>query len=245
MITARRILPILVALVLFWPLPAHAGGGDDASIAINTRDGSQVFRFSFNVRRVMGDVVDTSNAAVAYASCESCETVAVAIQLVLVSGEPSVVTPQNLAIAINEGCDACETLASAYQFVLGVGDGPARFTPEGRRVLAELRRELAQLKHSDLSIDDVQTRVEAIVGRLRDVIANELVIRVREDAAGGGGDVTESTGQTESTETQPTEAERTGTDETSTGPTTTSPPTDTTLSNTTTAEPTTQTTTVP
>ncbi len=107
-------------------------GGDTAAIAINTKDGTDIFRIAFAIKRAMGDVVDNGNAAVAFASCTDCETVAVSIQVVLLMNDPSVVTPTNLAIAINEGCTLCETLASAYQVILTT-DGPVRFTAAGYR----------------------------------------------------------------------------------------------------------------
>ena len=46
-------------------------GGDNAAVAINTRDGSSLFRLAFKIRRVAGDIVDNQNAAVAYARCNS------------------------------------------------------------------------------------------------------------------------------------------------------------------------------
>jgi hypothetical protein len=116
-------------------------GGDTAAIAINTKDGSDIFRIAFAIKRAMGDVVDNGNAAVAFASCTDCETVAVSIQVVLMMNDPSVVTPTNLAIAINQECTLCVTLASAYQVILTT-DGPVRFTPAGLHEIAAIRRGL-------------------------------------------------------------------------------------------------------
>jgi putative peptide zinc metalloprotease protein len=227
----RRFLAVVVAVLILGPAPTGwAGeGGNDAVIAVNTTDGSKLFRFAFKVRRVAGDVVDTSNVAVAYSNCESCQTVAIAIQLVLVSGQPEVVTPQNLAIAINEGCLSCETLASAYQFVLGGGEGRLRFTNEGKKALHELRRDLAQLRRESLPIDEIQARVEGIVDRLKEVLATELVRKTKndDDDVGGGDTGAETTPEQPQspTETQTTEAPPTTPAETTTG-TTEPPPTE-------------------
>ena len=49
-------------------------------------------------------------------------------------------TPQNVAIAINENCTSCETLASAYQWVLGTDEENVRFSPEGRLAINEIGR---------------------------------------------------------------------------------------------------------
>ena len=122
----RLTITLAAALALFASTaaaPAPALAQDNAAIAINTEDGASVFELAFDVQRVMNGVVDQQNVAVAYASCADCQTVAIAIQIVLVMSDPTVITPENYAIALNEGCDTCATLASAYQFVFGAPEG--------------------------------------------------------------------------------------------------------------------------
>lgn len=153
--------------------PAQASGHTIAS-AINTTDGSSLFDFAFQIRRVMHGAVDQTNLAVAYASCENCQTVAVSFQVVLVTGDADEVTPENVAIAVNEECSSCATLASAYQFVLST-DGPVRFTPDGNRRLAEMRQRLTELSRSDLGVEELQAEFDLIAADLRDVLANQLV----------------------------------------------------------------------
>src|SRR4051794_33875743 len=119
------------------PAFAHA---DNAAIAVNTKDGSTVFKVAFAIRHVMSDVVDETNAAVAYNSCSDCAAVAIAFEIVLVEGNPSVVEPQNIAISINENCTTCVAVAEAYQFVLGTG-GVAHFDQEGNKILIDIRHE--------------------------------------------------------------------------------------------------------
>ena len=156
------------------PTPALAAGGDNNAIAINTRDGTYLFKLAFSIKRAAGQTVDNQNAAVALASCDTCETVAVAIEVVLATGDPRVVTPTNLAYAYNLECDNCQTLAYADQYVLGTG-GPVHFTAAGNRQIAEIRRELLQLKRADLPIDVVSARVSTIIAELNAVLATELV----------------------------------------------------------------------
>jgi putative peptide zinc metalloprotease protein len=173
--TSRFLASILAATaVAVGPAATAAHAQDSAAVAVNTRDDSTVFRLIFDIRRVMGDVVDETNAAVAYASCENCQTVAIAIQALLVYSDPSVVTPTNLALAVNYDCTLCDTLASAYQFVFGTS-GPVRFTPEGSRQIADIRQQLEALRTSDLSIDEIQTQTDALAEQLRQVLATEVV----------------------------------------------------------------------
>ncbi len=175
----RRLMLFLLALAVAVSFagirPDAARAGDDnAAVAINTKDGASLFKLAFDIRRVAGDVVDSQNAAVAYSSCDRCRTVAIAIQIVLVTGSPSVATPTNVAIAVNESCTLCETFASAYQFVLGTG-GPVKFTQAGKHELHEIRKALKELRKSDLSLAELDAQLNAIVERIRNVLANELV----------------------------------------------------------------------
>ena len=149
-------------------------GGDTTAIAINTKDGNDIFRIAFAIKRAMGDVVDNTNAAVAFASCTACQTVAVSIQVVLMMNDPSIVTPTNLAIAINQECTLCETLASAYQVILTT-DGPVKFTPEGRREIATIRHELRSMRHVGLTIAEILTRLDELMDRFFRVLMEEIV----------------------------------------------------------------------
>jgi putative peptide zinc metalloprotease protein len=170
----RTRLAVAAAFLCAVPLAAPAYAGDTTAVAINTKDGFDVFKLAFQIRRATGDVVDNGNAAVAYASCTSCQTVAIAIQVVLISGDASTVAPENLALAYNEDCSLCQTLASAYQFVL-TAEGNVHFTAEGNQRLADIRKALLDLKKSDLTIDEIQTKLDALMDELADVLTNDLV----------------------------------------------------------------------
>jgi putative peptide zinc metalloprotease protein len=154
--------------------PGGGSGNDNVALAINTRDGFDVFRLAFRITRATGDVVDASNAAVAFSSCTECQTIAIAFQVVLIFSDPSVVTTQNVAIAINYLCELCESLAYAYQFVFSTG-GPVRFTPEGHRALAQLRRELHDLRRADLTFEELVAKLRELSRRLEQIIRTELV----------------------------------------------------------------------
>lgn len=217
----RRLLTILLAALLgvgfATALPADAGA-DNAAIAINTKDGSTVFKVAFAIRHVMSDVVDESNGAVAYASCTDCTTVAIAIEIVLVESNPSVVTPTNLALAYNELCSLCVTVAEAYQFVLGTG-GVVHFDADGNRILAEIRRRLERLKHANLTLSELQAELDAIKAQILDVLASHLV------SVGRPSQPRETTSSTTTSTTTPS---TTTTTTATTEPTTTEPTTTTT-----------------
>ena len=181
-----RLLAFVLAALLCLPLwagpVAGADESDDANVAqaVNEKDGSSVFDVAFEVRRVSSGVVDQTNVAVAYANCEACQTVAIAIQIVLVSGETDTVTPTNVAIALNEECTTCQTLAIAYQFVFGTGD-VLEFSDEGRRMLREIRKELKDLSKSGLTVDEIRARAEELRLQIQNLLATGLVPRDSED----------------------------------------------------------------
>jgi putative peptide zinc metalloprotease protein len=209
------LLALLAALAVAWARPPVAAAQDNTAVAINTKDGAAIFKLAFKITRVTGEVVDNGNAAVAFASCEECQAIAVAFQVVLVFSDPAVVTPVNLALAVNYECTSCVAFASAYQWVLGTG-GPVRFTSEGNKRLAEIRKRLHDLRKTDFTLEQLLAELEAIRAEIADILATELEPTGKPEKAPS---------TTEPTETEPTE---TTTDDTTTEETTTEPTTTTT-----------------
>jgi putative peptide zinc metalloprotease protein len=223
------VLATTLALVFAGARPSAAYAQDSTAVAINLRDGAEIFRLAFKIARVNQDVVDETNAAVAFASCTECETVAIAIQAVLIFSDPSVVAPTNLALAYNLDCSGCETLASAYQWVFTTG-GPVHFTAEGNRRIAELRRRLLELLRSDLSIAELQAELDVLMQEFEAILHSELVPAGQASSPPTTGEPTDTPGSTTTTPTT------TSTEPTTTEPaeTTTTEPTDTTDTTTTT-----------
>jgi len=180
LITIGLVLVITGVLSIFatpgWAVASiDRGGGDNVAVAVNTRDNSSVFRLQFKMTRTNNRTVDQKNVAIAYSSCTSCQTVAGAMQVVLVMRDDvDTVTPTNVAIATNEDCTDCATLAAAYQKVISTG-GPVHFTDEGNRRIAELRKRFEELRKSGHSIEDIQAQFDEIWAELNDVLATELV----------------------------------------------------------------------
>lgn len=172
-----RLMALLAGMLLVAPaasvLPAHAEETNTA-VAVNTKDGSSIFKVAFQIKKVMDGDVDSQNAAVAYSNCVDCQTVAVAIQIVLVVGDVDSATPTNVAIAYNENCTSCETMAAAYQYVYSTGDN-FRFSKEGKRRLYDLRQRLRELrKHKEYTLEQVAAELERITTELAAVIEDEL-----------------------------------------------------------------------
>lgn len=176
-----HVLGLLVAFgIALGATAAPASAQDDSAVAVNTKDGSTLFKFAFSVRQIMGDVVDQTNTAIAYANCNECTTVAISVQILLVSGSPDQVTPTNLAVALNENCTECQTLASAYQFVFGTGE-ELRFTAEGRKQIADIRKRFKELRKSGLTTDEIKAQADALAQELRKVLVSEVTTRGSKD----------------------------------------------------------------
>src|SRR5437588_3958854 len=157
--------------------PAETGGGggpNNVVVVVNTKDGSTKTKSSSQVAHDMTDVVDNGNAAVAESSCTGCRTVAVAVQIVLVERNANVVTPANLAMALNVNCTDCQTMAAAYQDVVSTG-GPVHFTQQGEQDMNDIRAQIRDLVDSPLSLWDLKAQLDAEVQQLWGVVDTELV----------------------------------------------------------------------
>lgn len=214
MIHIRRSLigPLLVLALALSPAAPALAAEDNAAIAINNEDGSSLFRFAFDVHRTMNSVIDETNIALSYASCEGCQTVAVAIQIVLVSSDPDSVVPENVAISINEECVSCETMASAYQFVVGTG-GKTKLDKEGRKQVKDIRKAFYDLameaEAGTLTNAEIEARIIPLVDQIKRVLASHVVPldAPEEESDGEEGQDGEGTdgqdGTTEETEESP------------------------------------------
>jgi putative peptide zinc metalloprotease protein len=192
---------VLCGLALAAVRPGDARAQDNAAVAINTKDGTSIFRVAFKIARVNKEIVDNSNAAAAWASCTECEAIAVAFQIVLIFSDPDVVTPENIALAVNWECTACVAFASAYQWVLTT-DGPVHFTPEGNRLLAQVRQTLHDLAQmEELTLEQLIAELETLANIIRTVLAEEMVSAGPPPAPPPAPEPTTTTTTTETTET--------------------------------------------
>ncbi len=173
----KRLATLLVSIFVLACAGLAYGGnsGNTSAVAINKKDDATVFKVAFGIKRELGSVVDDQNAAVAYGSCNACTTAAISIQVVLIEGNASTITPANKSLAINYVCDSCVTFADARQIVLTTG-GVVHFTAAGNQEIADVRSELRQLRKSGMvEPDQLKAQVDSIVAELNDALQNDLV----------------------------------------------------------------------
>jgi len=146
------------------------GGGPKNQVRlINNSDGRFMARASIVLRRLEdGDpTIDPQNIAVAEGRCRDCQTIAVALQVVLYQRGSRNVQPQNIALALNAGCTRCVTVARAIQYVIPVDD-PRAVPDEVVRLVKDMDHELQYFSriHSISELDP-----DAAVARLNQVMA--------------------------------------------------------------------------
>jgi putative peptide zinc metalloprotease protein len=156
------------------PTPGPGTDRDNTAEAVNRDDGALVLRLAFDLQFIVGGEVDQSNAAIAHASCDGCRTIAIAIQLLIATGDLEAIDPTNVAVALNEACTSCETLAYAYQLVFATPER-LRLTTEGRTQLAAILAAVWLAASSDVPIQELRAQLDGLMLELREVMATELV----------------------------------------------------------------------
>ena len=153
------------------PLPPEEG--DNQALAVNTTDDSATYDVAFAL--VWADdeeVADNTNEAYAAASCDNCAAVAVAFQVVLVTGETDVAVPANVSVAVNYECTSCLTFSLAVQLFITL-DGP--LSAEAIAGIEEVWD--AALAFADgigqVPLDEIQDTLEQLEQQIVDIVEEE------------------------------------------------------------------------
>jgi hypothetical protein len=175
--TIRRTLAALTAALALVATNAQAAEDTGPNNVVNVEtQGANVTdtQSALKVGSYGGDNLQSENVASAYShDCTDCRTVAVAVQAVLVTGNPSTAEPKNVAVALNERCVRCTTFAYAYQYVVST-DGPAHLDSETRADIRRLRREIANVADSDLAPPDMDARLHDLSAEFKTEIDTGL-----------------------------------------------------------------------
>jgi putative peptide zinc metalloprotease protein len=121
-------------------LPSAPGPGGTQALAENTTNGGVVYDVAYSLVTISGGApVTNTNSAYALAHCQSCTTVAVSFQVILIVGHSKYIAPINAAGSLNYNCPACTTTAIADQLVITLKSQPSA------ALLAKLNAVLQQL----------------------------------------------------------------------------------------------------
>ena len=214
-------------------LPSKPGPGDTQALATGTQDGGVKYDVAYSVVTVKnGADVKNTNSAYALASCNACTTVAVSFQVVLVVGQSNVITPVNIAEALNNGCPACVTVAIADQIVVTITKLPSQ------ELLDKLNASLAKLNVlSTIPLSQVASTVMAVQQEIQQELDDSGLLAKPAAPTTTAGTTTGAQATTTSAGT--TTAATTTSPAAAPAPTTTAPQSTTTTAETTTTTPTT------
>jgi putative peptide zinc metalloprotease protein len=151
-------------------LPAANAGGKNVVQVINRSDGAFRVDGKVQLNRIPAPNAGPVNLALAYSQCTNCQTLALALQINLISTQTNNVQPQNAATAVNVQCTGCLTVARAIQYNISVDD-PTNIPASVNQLIARMKAELANIKTSSASVADAESRFDAVINQFRDLAA--------------------------------------------------------------------------
>ncbi len=169
----RQLRPPPAGWVFPFDRPLAPEAGDNQALAENTTDGTVQYDVALAMVWVEGgeDALNT-NEAYAFASCNTCASVAVAFQVVIVIGDNDVAVPQNLAGAVNYNCVNCLTYAIAQQLFITL-DGP--LSDEAMAELDEIWAQIAEFGQNitGVPLDQIDDRLDEFEQQILTVIETD------------------------------------------------------------------------
>lgn len=172
------------------------GGGKNEVRVVNRNDGQLQVRGNIDFNRIPGPTVEPVNLAYAYSSCTDCQTIAVALQINLISRTAARVTPQNAAVAVNEACLRCVTVARAIQYTYSVDD-PTQTPPEITDLLREMDRTLREIgTEQGITVREAEARINAVIAQFKELAASLNDQRQEDTRSTGPGTPTVGPGAT-------------------------------------------------
>ena len=143
-----------------------AGGGNNIVQVINHADGH--FRVDGNIKlnQIPGPNAGPKNVAFAYSSCTDCQTMAVALEINLISTSARNIQPLNQAVAVNYRCTSCVTYARAIQYDIQVDD-PHQVRSDVRDLMQQMDATLKHIKSSHETFLQALDDVNAVIAEFK------------------------------------------------------------------------------
>lgn len=141
--------------------------------ATSLRDGRTDYSVQFQLDQTSASTVNADNSAVALTSgCHNCGAFAIAFQVVVASSQSlATMNANNTANATSYACVSCSTLAEAYQ-IIDVSNTQPRLTAKQLAGLEYVRFQLALLRYSRLSSDQIQSKVADLASQAVALLQN-------------------------------------------------------------------------
>ena len=140
-----------------------AGGGNNIVQIINHADGHFRMDGKVKLNQIPGPNAGPKNEAFAYSSCTNCDTMAVALEINLISTSARNIQPFNKAFAVNYQCTNCVTYARAIQYDIQVAD-PTQVPSDVRELMRQMNATMDHIKTSHESFLQALADVNAVIG---------------------------------------------------------------------------------
>jgi hypothetical protein len=145
-----------------------AGGGDNIVQVVNHSDSQFRMNGRIQLNQIPGPNVGPKNEALAFSSCTGCETMAVALQIDLMSPSARNVQPFNLAQTKNYRCTGCEGFSWALQYVITVDD-PTQVPSDVRELIRQMDATLRDIKTGNYTVSQAIQKVEAVIAQFKEL----------------------------------------------------------------------------
>ena len=139
------------------------GGGNNIVQVINHADGHFRVDGKIKVNQIPGPNAGPKNVAFAYSSCTDCQTMAVALEINLISTTARNIQPLNQAVAVNYRCTRCVTYARAIQYDIQVDD-PHQDRQDVRDLTRQMDATLKHIKSSHETFLQALDEVNTVIG---------------------------------------------------------------------------------
>ena len=143
-----------------------AGGGNNIVQVINHADGHFRMDGKVKLNQIPGPNAGPQNLAFAYSSCTDCQTMAVALEINLISTTARNIQPLNKAVAINYRCTRCVTYARAIQYDIQVDD-PHQVRSDVRDLTRQMDATLKHIKSSHETFLQALDDVNAVIAEFK------------------------------------------------------------------------------
>jgi hypothetical protein len=131
---------------------------------------------SFQVRQDAGPRAIALNTAFAESDgCTGCRTIALSIEVDLVSGTTSAVAASNRAISLDRGTTNSQTLADALQFVVATGGTNVSLSATGTAALNAIVQSLTNEAYSSTPVTQLNSDINAAIPSIQQILTTDVV----------------------------------------------------------------------
>ena len=145
-----------------------AGGGANIVQVINHADSHFRMDGKVKLNQIPGPNAGPKNEAFAYSSCTNCDTMAVALEINLISTSARNIQPLNEVVALNYHCANCMTYAWAIQYTIQVAD-PAQVPSDVQELMRQMNATMTHIKTSGETLTQALSEVNAVIGEFNEL----------------------------------------------------------------------------